>query len=117
MKGLTVNIYKSNNSDSSNGGISSQYTEVLLLDENLDGYLDESDAERLSLPIVKLQNNGGYLSAVPVDQPEGDGAAIGPMFGGCFIWSSDSRMRRLSQQPIPLHDRFESAELYDMLSR
>ena len=39
----------------------------------------------------------------------------GPMFGGAFIWSSDSRFP--SRQPIPVHDRYETPERYDMLSR
>jgi len=47
----------------------------------------------------------GYYKALPTDC---DGQPIhGGMFGGNFIWSSDSRWRKLYPHPIPVHDRFE----------
>jgi hypothetical protein len=43
-----------------------------------------------------------YLRAVPA------GERRWTMFGGNFIWSSDSRFRReVSERPIPVHDRIE----------
>lgn len=39
---------------------------------------------------------------------------LGPMFGGQFIYSSDSRFP--SDQPIHIHDRFETQAQYDRLS-
>lgn len=57
-------------------------------------------------PGVRLQPSHvpGYPPvAIPVKQkPAGSG---GLAFGGCFIWSSDSRFP--SKAPIALHDRFE----------
>ena len=40
---------------------------------------------------------------------------VGPMFGGNFVYTSDSRFP--SDYPIPIHDRFETQEQYDQLSR
>jgi hypothetical protein len=37
------------------------------------------------------------------------------MFGGCFLWTSDGRFP--SPHPIALHDRWESPELNEALSR
>ena len=36
------------------------------------------------------------------------------MFGGNFVYTSDSRFP--SDYPIPIHDRFETQEQYDQLS-
>ena len=38
---------------------------------------------------------------------------LGPMFGGNFIYSSDSRFP--SDSPIKVFDRFESQKLYNEL--
>ncbi len=48
-----------------------------------------------------------YIHAEPVNQPSG---MNGPMFGGTFIYSCDSRFRDMCPYPIPLHDRFETVE-------
>jgi hypothetical protein len=47
-----------------------------------------------------------YLTAYPLTK---DGVPdTHCMFGGCFISSSDARIKAISQYPIPLHDRKES---------
>ena len=54
------------------------------------------------LPVLEVLP--GHISgfrAVPVVQPSG---MAGPMFGGNFVYSSDSRLPR---EPIPVHDRYE----------
>jgi hypothetical protein len=33
-------------------------------------------------------------------------------FGGNFLWSSDSRFRKLVEHPIPVHDRYEPYNTY-----
>ena len=52
-------------------------------------------------------------------QPVKRGGMIGPMFGGTFAASSDSRFGRATEQSgaISIHDRFESVAQYDALSR
>lgn len=67
---------------------------------------------------------GPYGSAklVPVDQPSG---VIGPMMGGNYGATSDSRFGRKIEEilghkfygALPIHDRFESPEQNDLLSR
>jgi hypothetical protein len=40
---------------------------------------------------------------------------VGPMFSGNFAYTSDSRFP--ANYPLPIHDRYETAEEYDRLSR
>lgn len=35
------------------------------------------------------------------------------MFGGNFLWTSDSRFREISDHPIPVHDRHEDCSFGD----
>lgn len=49
-----------------------------------------------------------YVHAEPVSQPTG---MIGPMAGGNFVYTCDSRYReQICSYPISVHDRFETAE-------
>jgi hypothetical protein len=60
-------------------------------------------------PAVELRTLGGVLSAKPAEDPRWW------MFGGCFIYTSDSRFP--SHAPIALHDRTETAEESAALSQ
>lgn len=51
-----------------------------------------------------------YWCLKPVNRPNG---MLGPMAGGNIAYSSDSRCKRIYH----IHDRFESQEQYDSLSR
>lgn len=68
-----------------------------------------SDEEALTMGGVVLRivkrNFGGveYIHAVPVGLP----IAAQTMFGGNFIYTSDSRFRDVCPYPIPVHDRIE----------
>ena len=105
MKGLLCNILQSKNSPNcSNHGISARYDKVILVDAQ--GPFEPNE----NTPAVRLGNNN---RAYPLNE-EGNENTVGPMFGGCFIWSSDSRFP--SNQPIPLHDRWETQEQYNILS-
>lgn len=92
--GIICDIFKPKYGDSSNGGISHKHTEVLLvLPEG--GPFKESD----DMPMVELRENYGIPRAVAIN------CTKWAMFGGCFIYSSDSRFP--NDQPIKLFDRFE----------
>lgn len=118
MKGIRVDIYKSAHGDSSHGGLSSRKACVtLLIPEG--GYVDTIDPDADYVVIIRrpigdyavpCNNLGEPLSLQRTSE-------IGPMFGGTFIYSSDSRFREhCGSQPIALRDRFESEELNRMLS-
>jgi hypothetical protein len=55
---------------------------------------------------LRTRRVGGsdYLYTVPMT---GNTSGAGPMMGGNFVYSSDSRFRRLSPGPLPVHDRYE----------
>jgi hypothetical protein len=56
-----------------------------------------------------------YLHLEPMfDRPEG---VAGPMMGGNYITTSDSRFRGIANHPLPVHDRFEAWEQYKALTR
>ena len=61
------------------------------------------------------RNPFGNPILVPVDQPGG----AGPMMGGTYAATSDSRFGKATgvYGAIPIHDRFESWELYERMSR
>ena len=65
---------------------------------------DPLPAKPLSLPVLRAVPWYGYYKAVPVEQPTG---MCGPMFGGNYVVTSDSRFSRKYPHPIPVHDRFE----------
>lgn len=67
----------------------------------------------------------GTVHIVPDWAAEADG--VGPMFDGAFAYAHDSRFGRaveklsgsaaMSHAAIAVHDRIESQEVYDVLSR
>ena len=98
-KGLLVSIY----CDGSNCGRSSfaaHYNQAILTGPGVPEIFEPND----DAPEIELlpANIGDGFKIVP--KVRGKGA--GPMFGGCFIYTSDSRFP--SKQPGALHDRWES---------
>lgn len=109
-KGLSVSIYRNAEfGPCANGGMSEHFSKGILTGPGIDGVFEPSD----SAPEIQLlpANIGNGYKAVPAKH----GGGVGPMFGGCFIYSSDGRFP--SDQPIALHDRWESQSLYDTMSR
>lgn len=97
MKGIICSII---GEDYSNGGISSTSEEILLIGSNIPEIFESQGR-----PVVQIENHyRDKIRAVEVSRETGDNE-IGPMFGGSFIWSYDSRFP--ADYPVPLHDRFE----------
>jgi hypothetical protein len=104
MKGLIVEIYRNSFGDCSNKGLSSKVTKCLLVGAGVPEIFNSS-ADCPPVQIVERNIRGEiYLTAYPVKE---DGTLDKGMFGGTFIYSSDSRFREISPYPVPLHDRFE----------
>lgn len=111
QKALSVNIFKDRNGDCSNGGISSKYDSILVLHD--EGWIDvdmDNPPENLCKLVKRNLWGETFYHVEPVAAPTG----IGWMFGGSLVYSSDGRF---STGPLKLHDRQESQELYDALSR
>lgn len=111
LKGLRADIYRNGTHDFSNGGISAKAEEVTLVGPGIPEIFPVTDAA--PAVILRTRTIGGqpYVNAQPLNRPEGC-QDHGPMMGGTFIYSSDSRFRELCAYPVPLHDRFETAEQY-----
>jgi hypothetical protein len=104
MKGLIVEIYRNGFGDCSNKGLSSRVTKCLLVGAGVPEIFSSS-AYCPPVQIVKRElSHGDYLTAYPVKE---DGTLDKGMDGGTFVYSSDSRFRKISVYPVPLHDRFE----------
>lgn len=115
--GLRISVYRDGLGDCTNGGLSGQYKDICVV--NADGPFEPDD----QTPAFKLEENyGGSIKLVPVDQPEG---VCGPMFGGNYGATSDSRFGEKIEEitgsrfygAVAIHDRFETWEQYDQLSR
>lgn len=99
LKGLMVYVYRTNY-DATNGGVTSSHDRVLLVGEGVPEVFKASD----DLPALRLVKRiiGGnpYLHAEPIEKH-----GKHHMFGGNFIYVSDSRFP--NRYPIPVHDRTE----------
>ena len=99
--GLIVNVYRASGIDCTNGGITSKYKTLTLLGPEVSGPF-APDEDRPALTIVKRKLFGGdYYHARPADVPTTEHL----MFGGNFVYTSDSRFP--CPYPIPVHDRKE----------
>lgn len=102
-KGLLVFVYTSPQiGDCTANGISRYNTTLILIGE---GVPEISEGTEYNTVVLKKKYVAGeYLYCVPFKQPKG---LNGPMMGGNFIYSCDSRFREICKYPIPIHDRFE----------
>ncbi|GAA2132192.1 hypothetical protein GCM10009825_14260 [Arthrobacter humicola] len=108
LKGLTALIYRDAlGIDFSNRGISATATEVTVVGPGIDPIF-EATAERPAVRIIRREHaNGAIYHAEPL--PTEDEPSVWYMFGGTFIFSSDSRFRTGIDfyGAVPLHDRRE----------
>lgn len=113
MKALPISIYKDSRlGDCSNHGISSRYTEVLLIcDEGFINIDENNPPENLVKLVTRNLFGREYKHIEPVARPTG----VGWMSGGSLVYSCDSRFRRMSEYPLCLHDRQETQEQYDSM--
>lgn len=112
MKALPVYVYKSPLGDSSNGGLSSRYTRLLLVCD--DGFVDVDEnnpPENLVKMVTRDLGFDVYTHVEPWSKPVG----AGWMNGGAIVHTSDSRFSRMSKYPLCLHDRQESWEQYNKM--
>lgn len=110
MKAININVYRTDRlGDCTNGGISSKYDELLLVCE--DGYIDIDENNIPENLVVIAEGFRGHKHIRPYKEPE----HLGWMSGGNIGYSSDARFN--SEYPLKIHDRQETQEMYDRLSR
>lgn len=114
MKALPIEVYKTSRlSDCTNGGISSRYDELLLVCDR--GYV-EIDENNPPENLVKVSEHRCGFSVYKFLEPVARPQHLGWMFGGNLAYSSDSRYSELAGQPLPIHDRQETQEMYNLLT-
>ena len=119
MKVISAYVYKHKGSSCGNGSYTDHAQEVYLAHPR--GYLDIEDDNPALYELVE-GNLPGTIKCVPVVKPSGK---VGPMMSGCFVYASDNRFNELCAEvlghgnyaAVPVHDRFETQEEYDALSR
>lgn len=134
--GLTVTVHRappSGYGDATNGGISGRFTELTVV--NVDGpFRPTDDAPAVMLIPGRLAGTAILVPAIHRPHGPGDGYEAmpedtseyaGPMFGGNYAATSDSRFFRAIERvtgghfygAVPIHDRVESWDLYEAMSR
>lgn len=109
QKGIYVTVYKrADKVDCSNNGVTSIKKNFILIGENGENFDCPFNVAQDGSNILCLRKHlSGYIFAVPFDDiREKNKHLNGPMFGGNFIYTSDSRFP--SKYPIPVHDRYEN---------
>ena len=126
MKIVYATVYRPAYGDCSNFGISSMNTTVRVFDDCTPSEAI-ADCRKKGWPLESAliadhspSCGREYLKLVPL-QKKRDGL-IGPMAGGNFAYSWDKDFPAYSfmgdtRLPIPIHDRYETQEEYDALSR
>ena len=113
MRALSIEVFKHNMGDCSNGGITSKYNELLVICPDGNVEVDENNPpENLVKVVEKDYGFTVYKHIEPVKKPE----HIGWMSGGCIGYTCDSRFRRMSEYPLAIHDRQETQKEYDTYS-
>lgn len=118
MQGISVQILRSDLGDCTNKGVTSPALSkgriVVVFDEaiehgnyNLEDCKD--DPRILCLKVVRrwVGTKNEYLHIEPMFD-QGVPGGVGPIMGGNYITTSDSRFRTLARYPLPVHDRFET---------
>lgn len=125
MKGLGVSVYRDTSlGDCSNYGVTcpeaAEGKRFVIFDPTLEGHIDLEEAKAnpdcVCLKVIRRNIGGEYLHVEPMfGRPEG---MAGPMFGGNYVMTSDSRFgEAFGRRPLPVHDRWETWEQNEALSR
>jgi len=117
MKALPIYVYRSCFGDCTNGGISSCYDRLLCVCDN--GFIDV-DADNPPENLVRIVKRSLFGRDVFHVEPVAAADGVGWMAGGNYAASSDSRFSDMiggMYGAVAIHDRTESQELYDLLSR
>ena len=114
IKGLHCDVLRAkyDGVDCTNGGISSKHDTFVLVGLGQEAQVFEPSKDAPALKLVKRIISGEvYLHAEPVNSPKG----VGWTFGGNFLHTSDGRFP--NRYPIAIHDRQETPEEYEVMSR
>ena len=120
MAKLSVSVYRWNLGDCTADGVTSKVDSIMLFDNQKEAleYEKETGKRALYLENRKLSwHKEPYKTAYPASGLHRN--SVGWMMGGNFVYCSHSGFSEIfgTSYPIPVHDRQESQEVYDALSR
>lgn len=119
MKDFLVTVYRdADGSDCSMNGITSQNTRLHACWNDDDLFSLPTDFGNSDVVIKADKICGDMITLRAFVIKDGKAKTSGGMFGGNFIYCSDSRFPKIGDfsSPIPVHDRFEPQWVSDMLS-
>ena len=116
--GLSISVYRWGLGDCTNGGASSEVGSICVV--NVPGPFEPRPGHP-AFQLVQGPGGRGHAVLYPVEAKSGQ---VGPMAGGNFGYSCDSRwseaVRKLTGSPfygaVAIHDRYETPEQYRALS-
>lgn len=115
MKAISVGIFEDKRiGNCSNNGISARFDSILIEHER--GWIDV-DEQNPPENFCVIERRTLWGEEHDYVRPYREANGVGWMYGGCIVDSSDSRWGELTTHPLRLHDRTESQEMYDLLSR
>lgn len=98
---LPVEVYRTKGRDCTLGGVTCNDLNYLVV-PCADGHITEEDVVSRGYIVLVPGEKGGCANFVP------EGVEGWSMFGGNFVYTSDSRFSRVyGNQPVAVHDRFE----------
>ena len=117
MRALPINVYRGPFGDCTNGGVSSRHDTLMLICD--EGFLDidPKDPPDNLVKIVKRKFCGETIYHI---EPYAEPTGVGWMMGGNYAATADSRFSKMvggMYGAVAIHDRQESQEMYDLLSR
>jgi hypothetical protein len=108
--GFWVDVYRHPGRDCTLNGISSKYETLFVME--VPG--DLPPAIPKDRVVVIEETVPGYKVLVPLVKPDIKGP--GPMAGGHYAMNSSGTHPKYDRKFFPIHDRFETWELYNLLS-
>ena len=128
MNALRLYVYRSNYGnhgyDPTNGGITSRYDEILVACDDGPVKVDPANPPENIFMLVGSSYSGSPRLVPRHIKPED---MVGPMFGGNYATTSDSRWGKMVAKHfgeayrftncLPVFDRYETPEAYEILSR
>lgn len=115
MKALPIYVYKNSSmGDCTNKGLSSKFDTLLLIHEEGFVSVDENNLPENLVNVVTRYLGGSEYKHI---EPFKKATKVGYMMGGNYASTSDSRFSKVSKYPLAIHDRQETQEEYNSLSR
>ena len=117
LRGLNVQVlYNNTYRKCANGGITERHETVwVVANPKSDVYNMLPTIPGTARNLVVADERGGVIHLRPFEQPSG---MCGPMMGGSYAHTPDSRWRTIVgvDYPVAVHDRFETEERMRVLS-